>query len=325
MPFILALCIAVALVPVVAWFAHAVGLVDVPGDLKVHAGAIPLTGGLAAVIAALVAVTVTGDGVPLLLLAAPMLLLIVGTIDDARPMSARVRLGWQAIAGVLLAFALNLDDDPLLFATTIVVVAACANAVNLIDGQDGLAGGLGSIAAVGLAVVIGVSSDLGTFELALAGGLAGFLVWNRPPARIFLGNGGAYALGTLLAAGGMTAIARGGWIGLLAALLCLGLFTFELLFTVARRVRSGGGLTAGDRYHSYDLMAETRSRPVVTLIFWAIAAGAAAIGSMVERLPLGPGVATTVVVSLVAASVGYRLWVHFIEISNERQLKGIET
>ena len=321
MPFIVALCIAAALVPVASAFARRAGLVDVPGDLKVHSGAIPLTGGLAAMTAAIVAVWVTADGMRLSLLAAPVLLLVVGTVDDARPMSAKVRLGFQLLAGAILATALPLDGDPVLFVLTIVVVAASANAVNLIDGQDGLAGGLGGCAAMGLALVLGPSTELGTFELALAGGLAGFLVWNRPPAKIFLGNGGAYALGTLLAAGGMTAIARGGWTGLLAALVCLSLFVFELLFTVARRLRSGEGLTAGDRYHSYDLMALKHPRPVVTLVFWGIAAVAAAAGWMVVRLPLGPGVATIAAASALAAVIAYRLWTNFTSIEEQR-LKG---
>ncbi|MGH2806367.1 MAG: glycosyltransferase family 4 protein [Actinomycetota bacterium] len=321
MPFIVAFCIGVALVPVAAAFARRTGLVDVPGDLKVHATPIPLTGGLAAVAAAVAAVWLVADGVSFGLLAAPLMLLIVGTIDDARPMSAKVRLACQLVAGAILAAGLPLDGDPLLFALTVVVVAASANAVNLIDGQDGLAGGLGACAAIGLALVVGSATRLGGFELALGGGLAGFLVWNRPPAKIFLGNGGAYAVGTLLAAGGMTAVARGSWTGLLAALVCLGLFVFELFFTVARRLHAGDGLTAGDRYHSYDLMALKRSRPVVTLIFWGIAALAAAAGWMVVRLPLAPGVVTIAVVSLLASLTAYRLWSNFISIEEQR-LKG---
>jgi UDP-N-acetylmuramyl pentapeptide phosphotransferase/UDP-N-acetylglucosamine-1-phosphate transferase len=90
--------------------------------------------------------------------------------------------------------------------------------------------GLVAIAGVGLALLVG---GTGAAPLAATGAACGFLLWNRPPARAFLGDGGAYALGVLLVAGAADASASG-WPGLLAAGACLGVFAYELLSTVVR-------------------------------------------------------------------------------------------
>ncbi|HEV2928279.1 MAG TPA: hypothetical protein VGW74_06275, partial [Propionibacteriaceae bacterium] len=164
-------------------------------------------------------------------------------------------------------------------AGVILLVLLVANAVNVVDGQDGLAGGLALIGAAGLVGLEGGNAGGASWSvgLALAGGLVAFLLWNRPPARIFLGNGGAYAVGTLLSVPAATA-ARG-WIGLAAGILCLGVFAFELVFTVVRRVRARSPVTAGDRGHSYDLAATSLGgRNRSTLLFLGIgilSAGAA--------------------------------------------------
>jgi hypothetical protein len=89
---------------------------------------------------------------------------------------------------------------PLWWVTGLLLVVVCANAVNIIDGQDGLAGGLAVVAALAVSVLVSAAglSTVALTALAVAGALVGFLVWNRPPARIFLGNGGAYGVGALL-------------------------------------------------------------------------------------------------------------------------------
>jgi UDP-N-acetylmuramyl pentapeptide phosphotransferase/UDP-N-acetylglucosamine-1-phosphate transferase len=135
---------------------------------------------------------------------------------------------------------------------------------------------------------------------------------------VFLGNGGAYAVGTILAAGAVGAGDGGSWPGLLGAALILGLFAFELLFTVARRIGAGGGVTTGDRFHSYDLLALRRPRPIVTLIFWVIGIAGAWSGLIVERLSFISAVAVTAGLTVIAAVGGYRLWIDM----NDEHLKG---
>ena len=124
-------------------------------------------------------------------------------VDDARPLPPWVRLvvqvggrercwlrgasGWSRSAR---------SAPPGLVLATV----ACCNAVNMVDGQDGLAAGLGAIAALGLAAVLDREASRPPSPWRWRGRWLGFLVWNRPTARIFLGDGGAYAVGVLLAA-----------------------------------------------------------------------------------------------------------------------------
>jgi UDP-GlcNAc:undecaprenyl-phosphate GlcNAc-1-phosphate transferase len=150
----------------------------------------------------------------------------------------------------------------------------------MLDGQDGLVAGVAAIAALALALVLdrtdaGRAVDL---ALALAGALVGFLVWNRPPAAIFLGNGGAYAVGLVLSLLAATAGARDGMRGALAAGLCLAVPAFEVVLTVIRRLGSESGVIQGDRLHSYDLLTARVGRWRSTLAFWGLGAVSGGLG-----------------------------------------------
>ena len=109
-------------------------------------------------------------------------------------------------------------------AVSIPLALACANAVNIVDGQDGLAGGLAALASLSMGVsahILGVTPGL-SLGLAVGGSLLVFLLWNAPPASLFLGNGGAYGVGIVLAAQASGLVTRdhradrgGGRVGLL--------------------------------------------------------------------------------------------------------------
>jgi UDP-GlcNAc:undecaprenyl-phosphate GlcNAc-1-phosphate transferase len=144
---------------------------------------------------------------------------------------------------------------PLVVVITILVV----NGVNLLDGLDLLAGGTSAVAAVAFAVLLHGSAR--QLAVASAAALLGFLFFNRPPARIYLGDGGAYLLGTALA----VLLARS-WaphvparVGT-AALALVALPAAEVAFAVVRRARGRQSLTAGDRGHPYDRLV-TRGWP----------------------------------------------------------------
>ena len=144
--------------------------------------------------------------------------------------------------------------------------------------------------------------------LALAGALAGFLLWNRPPASIFLGNGGAYAVGLLLATMTAAIATAGGWRGLAAAGVCLGVFAFELTFTVVRRLRSRTRLTEGDREHTYDILAmRLGSRPRSTAVLLGAGAACAGAAVLAAWLPAVPGLALCVLVVLAGLFAGWNL------------------
>ncbi|MDQ4040773.1 MAG: hypothetical protein M3141_03385 [Actinomycetota bacterium] len=305
MSFLIAFAFALALTPLAAWVGHATGLVDRPGDpLKIHGTAIPVLGGVAVVGAALAALAIVGEAPPASAVAAAGLLLVGGVVDDVRPLPPAALLLLQAAAGGVLVFAFELE--PLTALGVCVLALACTNAVNIVDGQDGLAGGLAAIAAVALAVLLDAAPA--ALGLALAGALGAFLLWNRPPARIFLGNGGAYAVGALLAVLAATVVEEQGARGIALAALCLGVFLFDLAFTVLRRAGSGA-LAAGDRLHSYDLLSMALGgRGRSTLVFWGLGALAGALALWVDTMPSGAAAATTAAAAGAAAVGGYRLW-----------------
>jgi UDP-GlcNAc:undecaprenyl-phosphate/decaprenyl-phosphate GlcNAc-1-phosphate transferase len=319
MPFF----IAIALGLVLTWAARrlglATGLVDRPSapddhpageHLKIHTVAVPVLGGLGVLAATLVTLPLLGHGLPVAVAAGILLAAAIGFVDDARPLPASIRLMLLAVAGLLLAVGLPVGElGPLARPGIVVLTLLMANAVNLIDGQDGLAGGLGAIACAGLAAVAAANGGDPVVAIALAGALVGFLAWNLPPARIFLGNGGAYGLGALLTMLTAQVTVDHGWHGLLAAGLCLGVFAFELTFTVVRRLVASQGLAMGDRRHSYDLLGRSRgNRDRSTLALWTLGAVSAGAGYAADQVSLAAAFAMLGVAFVIGTTAGGRLW-----------------
>jgi UDP-GlcNAc:undecaprenyl-phosphate GlcNAc-1-phosphate transferase len=315
--------LAIALSLVLTWVARrlglATGLVDRPAaatagpatdQLKIHTEPIPVLGGLGVMVAALGTLLLTGNSPPAAVIGGIALAAGIGFLDDARPLRPSVRILTLAVAGGLLAAGLSLDAlGPFARPGVVLLLLLLANAVNLIDGQDGLAGGLGAIAAGGMAAVVAVNSGNPDVAVALAGALIGFLAWNLPPARIFLGNGGAYGLGALLTVLAAQSTAGHGWHGLLAAALCLGVFAFELTFTVVRRLVASQGLATGDRRHSYDLIGRSRgNRDRSTLALWTMGAVVAGAGYAADQVSLAAAVTTIAVAFVIGTAAGGRLW-----------------
>jgi UDP-GlcNAc:undecaprenyl-phosphate GlcNAc-1-phosphate transferase len=282
MPFVVALGAGLVMVPAARWLGTALGMVDRPGDpLAIHRRPVSLLGGVAVVAATLLGVVAIGRAPSVGVVGGLVAALAVGLVDDLRPLPAWVRLAGQGAAGLLLVLGgLRLAVfGPLDQVAVVVLILLLANAVNIVDGQDGLAGGLALIAALGLVTLLGwdLEDPATALAVALAGGLLAFLLWNRPPARVFLGNGGAYGVAAILAVPVTATVGRLGWVGLAAAVACLGVFAYELMFTVVRRSRAGTPIAAGDRLHSYDLLSRRVGRTASTIAMWAVGAASAGV------------------------------------------------
>jgi UDP-GlcNAc:undecaprenyl-phosphate/decaprenyl-phosphate GlcNAc-1-phosphate transferase len=283
-----------------------VGFVDTPDEthLKVHRRpAVPLGG--VGIFLGVHAALIVGDALDIGLLIATGVLLLLGLADDRLGLSPVVRLSGEVVAGVALVTWGELDlDGPLVGALAIALVVVTVNAVNLFDGLDGLAGSAALISALGLAWLAMVRDADPLIGLATAAALAGFLILNRHPARVFLGDNGAYVTGGFLAFAVLTSSEKAGLESIVVASLFLGVFLVDLIITVIRRARSGVALFAGDRSHVYDQLHDRG---------WSIGkvAGAAAlaqavfviVGMGVDRL--GATVAPWAAVAVgVAAVVG---------------------
>jgi UDP-GlcNAc:undecaprenyl-phosphate GlcNAc-1-phosphate transferase len=313
MSFLTALVLGVVLVPLARAGGSAAGVVDRPGELKIHVRPVPLTGGVAVIVATIAAVAIVGPALDVAVAAGVAGALALGLVDDLRPLSAWLRVGLLGLIAIAIV-AGGVELEPLEALGGVALIAGailCANAVNVMDGQDALAGGLVTVAAFGLAIVAHLTEvrSAEVLALALAGGTLAFLWWNRPPASIFLGNSGAYAVGFTLAVL-VGELSRDGWRSLAAALVVLGVFAFEVVTTLARRAAARGSLTGGDRMHSYDVLSRSspggRARAALTL--WIVAAIAAGLGVVVASAPV-PVAAAAAVVAMAVAAFGARwLW-----------------
>jgi UDP-GlcNAc:undecaprenyl-phosphate GlcNAc-1-phosphate transferase len=301
---IAAVALALVATPAASALARRAGLLDHPGPLKVQTRPVPYLGGLAVLAAAAVGLAI-GRPVWLVPLA---LALVLGTLDDARTLPPRLRLAGEVVVG-LVAGALvptGVAQPWAALATTLVVVVLI-NAVNLIDGLDGLAAGVTLVSAVGFAIVL--DGDDRTVALALAGALAGFLVYNRPPARIYLGDGGSYLLGTALAVLLVSAWRPERDLALsLGAVLLVALPVAEVAFAVVRRARARAPLFAGDRGHLYDQMTQRGlSAAATSLVCAGIQAALVVLGLLATRTePAASGVivVATAVALLAGAGAG---------------------
>lgn len=282
MVLIVAFLAALVATPLAMALARRIGLLDHPGELKIHVDAVPYLGGLG------VAVGLAAGAVrarPALLLPVA-LALVLGVADDARPIGPTTRLAAQVVVGLAAGAVVPVRVPGLLgMAAVTVLVVLLVNGVNMIDGLDGLAGGVALVASLGFAVVLDDAAR--AFALALAGALGGFLVFNRPPARIYLGDGGAYLVGAALAV--LLALAWSADRPLsvsIGALPLVAVPAAELGFAVLRRVRSRSRLFAGDRGHIYDQLVDRgRSRSAAAGAYVATAGVLAVIAVGALHLP----------------------------------------
>lgn len=315
-PFLPALCAAAlswALTPITMRIASAYGAIDYPGPRKVHSYPVPRLGGVAVVLAAVTSWSVMLMTSPLEGMIAPDLalalgvglvpLFIVSLADDLRSIGPTPRLLAQlASAAIAVSFGVHLNPDIHLFGATIHVgmlavpisiawIVGVTNAFNLADGLDGLSAGLALISALSLSALAFMSGgpQLAALPLVLVGALIGFLPFNLYPARVYLGDSGATALGFCLACFGLSSgSALSSGVAILVPVLVTGLPILDTMVTIARRlvkrVQQGrGGIFVPDRDHLHHrLLQRGLSHQNTVLLLYGIAAlvAALAVGSI---------------------------------------------
>jgi UDP-GlcNAc:undecaprenyl-phosphate GlcNAc-1-phosphate transferase len=261
---VVAIAAALALTPLAARVATRVGVLDHPGALKVHDTPVPYLGGTA-VFGALALGALVG-GLPAKWLLPLALALALGIADDVASVSPKMRLFGEAVIGVVAGLVVDTDGGFGIVVAAVAVVALI-NAVNLLDGLDGLAAGVVLASAVGFAIIGGPGRPL---ALALAGALAGFLVFNRPPARIYLGDGGSYLLGATLGVLAASALYDKAepvlWI---VVPLLVAVPLADTAIAILRRAKARRPIFTGDRSHVYDQLVDhgrTRGEAVLLCV-----------------------------------------------------------
>jgi UDP-GlcNAc:undecaprenyl-phosphate GlcNAc-1-phosphate transferase len=302
---------ALVLTPAAARIARRLGAMDAPGGHKTHAQAVPYLGGVAVALGMLLvgAFAAGANGKLLTVVVGALVLAAIGLLDDAAPVSPAVRLGYQAVAGLALWLvgirAGALDTPWVDVPVTVVWAIAVTNAVNLLDNMDGLAAAVVAVASLGMAAIAGANGDLlvASFALAIAGASVGFLRWNAPPARIYLGDAGSMLLGFLLASLGLMldlparpVVARG-----LAAVLLVAVPLFDLTLVVVARLRARTPIWQGGADHSSHRLRSRGLSPVGVVVGAALVQ---AICSIAGLAVYGASVATV----LVAGGIVAGLW-----------------
>jgi len=297
---------AVVLTPVAMAMATRTGIVDRPGPLKPQAAPVPYLGGVAVFLAALVGAAIGHPAVIAPLAGA----VVLGVLDDRLEVPAPLRLLGQIAIGVGIAVVVPTRIGGGGGGILVVLVSVLLmNGTNFLDGLDALAGGVVAVACVAFAVVLhGPGRDL---AVAGAAALVGFLLYNRPPARVYLGDAGAYLLGATLALLLSWAWAPGtpSPVGV-ASLVIVAVPVAEVAFAVVRRLRARQSVTTGDRRHPYDLVVArgwSRGAAALAYIGGEALLAAAAVGASKAHTLAGPVAAVVVaaaVVVTVAAACG---------------------
>ena len=308
---LLGILLCAALTPLVMRIARRAGVIDHPHSRRVHSEPTPRWGGLAMLVAFLVTLLLLtpvrsyfGLGEMLTrpiigILLGAVLMTAVGAIDDKWGLPAKVKLLGQIVAAsvlplfgnrVMVIFDINLLPssphwifDPIFLvsaAITILWVVIVTNAINLIDGVDGLAAGIVAIAAFTF-IVIGIQKGtLGEAMMATAllGVCLGFLYYNFHPAKIFMGDAGSHFLGFLLAALSIYKnwkVATG--VALAVPLLILAVPLFDAAFAVCRRALRGRPIFSADKEHLHHRLLDMglNQRAVVIAIYVLTAIGCA--------------------------------------------------
>ncbi len=317
--------------PGVIWLSRRIGAIDHPNDRKVHANPTPTLGGTAIFLGILVAGIVaynmvefrdlfTSSSQPLGIAIGAIVIFALGVIDDFRPIHAPVKLAGQIftagilfLAGVKMEYlllpdqVLSLGDDVSVLLTVFWLVAMM-NAVNLVDGLDGLAAGIVAIAASAFFVYTFRLGELGyslpsaapLLSILIVGAALGFLRYNFHPARIFMGDSGSMLLGLVLGATTVTGIGSAGaapspspsgvflaYVPLVIPLTVLAVPLLDAMFAIVRRARKRRSVWHADKEHLHhrlmDLGHGHRAAVLVMYVWSTLAAGTGLALAFLDR------------------------------------------
>lgn len=269
LPALVALGVAGLTAPLRHWLLGR-RLIDLPGERRSHLAPTPRGGGLA-ILAALGVAWLAWPGavsnwrVPMLFV---LFMGLLGWVEDRRGLAARWRLLAQLAAGAWLLYGAggiasvavlgHEFEAPWLWnALGLVAAAWLINLHNFMDGSDGLAALQGLWAGLVLAGLFHAAGDSGLaqFALAVAGAWGGFLVWNRPPAGIFMGDVGSLALGAAVAACAVLG-AAGGSVSIWIAFMVSSLFVVDATATLVQRVVRKERWYTAHRQHAYQRLLD---------------------------------------------------------------------
>lgn len=278
------------LVPVVKKIANHVGAMDIPNERKVHTVPMPRLGGLAIFGAFLIGyMFFARTSVQMLsILIGGFLIVLTGIFDDINPIRARIKFLVQIIAACIVVFygniVLNHVDFlginfnfpvPINYIVTILLIVSLTNAINLIDGLDGLAAGVSSIYFLTIAIIAFILNMMQGLDVILAlimlGSTLGFLVHNFHPAKIFMGDTGSLFLGFTISVISLLGFKGATLTSLVVPIVILAIPIFDTVLAIFRRLLKGENIGAPDKEHFHHQLLKMKfSIPTTVLIIYGI-------------------------------------------------------
>ncbi|PLR83147.1 undecaprenyl-phosphate alpha-N-acetylglucosaminyl 1-phosphate transferase [Bacillus canaveralius] len=270
---------AMLLTPIIKKLAFKIGATDRPNQRKVHQKIMPRLGGLAIFISFLIGITIIKpnanfplplgididvNNLHLSIVIGSLIIILTGVFDDIKEISPKVKLLGQIIASFIvvgmgglrvefvnLPFGGELDFGYLSIPMTMLWIIGITNAINLIDGLDGLAAGVSSIAlfTIGAMAMVMGNPYVGVMAFIVAVSTLGFLLFNFHPAKIFMGDTGALFLGFIIAVLSLLGFKNVTFISLVIPVIILGVPISDTLFAIIRRFVNKQPLSAPDKSH----------------------------------------------------------------------------
>lgn len=297
--------VAIVLTPIIRRVALELGIVDKPGGRKVHRKNMPTLGGLAIAAGFYIGTIVVFHAIPGAmdrfslkftgLCIGSAIIIILGIIDDIRPLKAKLKLVVQIIAAsVLISTGFIVEEVTIPFFGKIPLgylgiifsmlwIVGITNAINLLDGLDGLAAGVSGIVSffMFLSAVDQHDYIIAFLSFALCGACAGFLPFNFSPARIFMGNPGSMFLGFILSAISIVTFQKSKTvITLFIPIIALGVPIIDTSLAIVRRLAKKKRIFQADKEHIHHKILfreESQRRAVLSLYFLSTCFGMIAL------------------------------------------------
>ncbi len=337
--FILALCTCLYITPIVIEAAIKYDIVDKPdGNLKKHQQPVAYLGGIAIYLSflATLALTFEFSREVLGLMLAATIVILLGIIDDLKPLGPKVKMLGQIIAifvlvkcGIYIQIpiipgwlgmsipAMEMGDALLGILLTFFWMLAVINSFNIIDIMDGLSAGTGLIVSLVLFVIAVMTSHymMAVMSLALAGALLGFLRYNFQPAKIYLGDAGSMFIGLMLGTLAMIGVyTEHNQAGYLAPLVILGVPLYDTLLVMYLRWRKGMSVIHGSPDHFALRLRKsglsTRRTVVVTYVTGCVLA----VAAFAMKLASTALLSVSIFLFVVACGLAVTLWIKSIQM-----------
>ncbi|MED1602996.1 MraY family glycosyltransferase [Alkalihalophilus marmarensis] len=288
--FILSFVVAVVSTPLVKKLAIKIGAIDKPNQRKVHKDIMPRLGGLAIVFGFFAGLLLINPNYSTIMpfLIGAFIIVVLGILDDKYTVSPKVKLFGQIIAACVVVFSgLKIEMINLPFygevhfgiwsyAFTILWIVGITNAINLIDGLDGLAAGTSSIALISILIMAILDGQILVIGLSviLIGSSLGFLIFNFYPAKIFMGDTGSLFLGYSISVISIMGLFKNLTLfSFVIPIIILAIPIFDTVFAIVRRILKKQKISAPDKSHlHYCLLAMGFSHKTTVLIIYGVSA-----------------------------------------------------